>query len=292
MRSASKASFLGPLLFAAIFFQAGHAAQIIISLEEQTPTRAVPTVTYKFGEFASSTQAVLNNKKYIIDVGEDQFGDEAYLVVYLTISWKPEQTGSVELKNVANFETTFPVLLRAWRLSDTYNIGEHYMKGYWNKHRDEYEKASTTNEFWAAYFGSLQQEHHFRRRLVNASHSQTKRTLNSAVFALHALATGTERSWFTSPKALRTEIDTVFANDKKTRQRLNRELDDVDGLIWKDLLGIENNISSLSCPKVKSLFAYLKRQAEEHPKPYARQIVGDSRLLEEKENLATEKVCK
>lgn len=227
---------------------------------------------------------------YVFSFDESNFENSSYKEYILTIKWIPIEANR-PVRGVESYTIEIPIILRRWRLEDSYNIQAWSFGGIGNRYLTKYERMYNPGDQWRKFFSSLQQIAYYTHR-TRPNVPEAKRAFRSAVDALTIIARDSEVYWIEPPHGIEERINDSFGQtDTKRRRAIVRSVDNIRSLIWRDLNNIENDLAHISCDQFYATFSYLEDRRERNKISYRLQVSQDSMLLENKKRLVESRVC-
>lgn len=249
-------------------------------------------VSVKDAPHSGSTSISPNDENiYVFSFDEGNFGNSAYKEYIITMEWDPKEDDE-PVMGVESYAVEIPIILRRWRLADSYNIYAWSFSGIGNRYLTRYERMHNSGDQWQKFFASLQQVAHYTHR-IRPNVPEAKRAFHSAIEALKRIAGESEIYWIKPPHGIEERIDDTFGRIDTDRRRaaILKSIHNIRSLIWHDLNNIENNLAHISCDQFYATFADLERWRREDEISYRLQVSPDSRLMENKKILVQNRVC-
>lgn len=218
--------------------------------------------------------------------GPSLFTAGAYVEALLTIVLTPP-TSAVRTRE---FTLELPVVLRRWRVADVYRIRFRPSEGVREELLDKYERLDNAADRWTKVIASLQQADHLAH-WITPKNLGARRAQNTAVDGLVTIARTERVAWLRAPNGLYEQLKRSHEEvDDAKLGSLEQALHNVDSLVWKDLLSIEQRLKSGDCADASATFDYLAGRKEADQTAFNLQFATDSGLLAVKRQ-AAEQAC-
>jgi len=226
---------------------------------------------------------------FVFEVTQDLFRTSGYSEKIFTLQWTPLQPDH-PARGVKSFSLDLPVVLRAWTMQRNILIKSGAFAGISLDRLNLYERLSNPQEQWLKFFASLQQFDHFSHR-VRPTLPEARRALNTAVDGLVTISRAPKPILIGTPPNLSKNIEEAFVDQDNKRISLMTALQNVDSLIWKDVLTFSSVLAPLSCDQIKGTFSFLDERLARSPEAFDLQFNRDQKLYSGTKSSLIAKAC-
>lgn len=219
---------------------------------------------------------------------ESTFDSNIYNEKIFIVDLTPKEE-NIPARGVQKFSVEIPILLRRWRENDTYLLKVWDFAGVGEKILRQHESLKTPEQQWERLFASLQLADHYQHR-VRSTVPESLRAYNTAVAALLKIATNSEISWLMPPTSLSERVGDSAARNENKKFELLASIDQVNGLLWRDLLRLGTHFENFNCESVRNATNFLDNRSYRLEAAFNTQV-NERSFLENKISIVTSEAC-